>query len=114
MQIIVEGIATEYRDEGTGPVILLLHGWQDNLHTFDALTALLSKNYRVVRIDLPGFGNTELPPSPWHLDDYIEFVDKFIRKIGFGVDYVAGHSFGGRITIKAIATGIIQTKKMNR
>ena len=112
MQIIVDGIATEYRDEGNGPVILLLHGWQDNLHTFDALAVLLSKNYRVVRIDLPGFGNTEMPPSPWHLDDYVEFVAKFIKKIGFSVDYVAGHSFGGRITIKGIATGIIHAKKI--
>ncbi len=112
MQIIIDGIATEYRDEGSGPVILLLHGWQDNLHTFDSLVALLSKNYRVIRIDLPGFGNTETPPSAWHLSEYVEFVARFIQKIGFNVDYVTGHSFGGRITIKGISTGVIHAKKI--
>ncbi len=112
MQIIVEGIATEYRDEGTGPVVLLLHGWQDNLRTFDALTSLLSKNYRVVRLDLPGFGNTEMPPFAWHLDNYVKFVAEFIRRIGINANYVTGHSFGGRITIKGIAARIIHAKKI--
>jgi pimeloyl-ACP methyl ester carboxylesterase len=112
MQIIVDGIATEYRDEGSGLAVLLLHGWQDNLHTFDALTTFLSKNHRVVRLDLPGFGNTEKPSAVWHLDDYVEFVVKFTKKVGFDPECIAGHSFGGRITIKGIATGIIQTKKI--
>lgn len=112
MQIIVKNIATEYTDEGKGPAILLLHGWQSNLHTFDALAALLSKNVRVIRLDLPGFGNTETPPSAWHIDDYAQFVAEFIDKLGVDVTYVAGHSFGGRIIIKAIAAKTIGPKKL--
>jgi pimeloyl-ACP methyl ester carboxylesterase len=112
MQIIVKNIATEYTDEGEGSVILLLHGWQSNLHTFDAITSLLSKKLRVIRLDLPGFGKTEMPPSAWHIDDYAQFVAEFIRKLGIELKYIAGHSFGGRVIIKAIATETIHPKKI--
>ncbi len=43
MKIIVNNIATEYTDEGSGPVILCLHGWKDSLRTFDALEPELVK-----------------------------------------------------------------------
>lgn len=112
MQIIVDNLATEYADEGNGPVVLLLHGWQSNLHSFDNLTHILSKNWRVVRFDLPGFGNTEMPRSKWDLDNYAQFVSKFIDKLNLKVECIGGHSFGGRVIIKGIASDIIHAKKV--
>lgn len=96
-------MAIEYRDEGNGPVILFLHGWRDDLHTFDPLVPFLSTDHRVVRVDLPGFGESEMPRAPWHLDDYVRFVADFIDKLGIKVDSLVGHSFGGRIVIKGTA-----------
>lgn len=110
MKIIVGNIAAEYRDEGNGPVMLLLHGWKDNLHTFDPLVPLLSDKWRVVRVDLPGFGQTEVPDTAWYLDDYVGFVKNFLDKLGVRADVLVGHSFGGRITIKGIATNIIPAR----
>lgn len=112
MQIIVEGIATEYTDEGKGPVVLLLHGWQSNLHTFDGLAQVLSVNWRVVRLDLPGFGNAEMPPFAWRLDDYASFIRAFTSKLALQVECIGGHSFGGRVIIKGIATGKIEANKI--
>ncbi len=43
MKIIIQNIATEYTDEGSGPIILCLHGWKDSLRTFDALEPELAK-----------------------------------------------------------------------
>lgn len=104
MKVIVQNLAVEYQDEGTGHVILLLHGWQDNLHTFDALASLLSPTARVIRLDLPSFGRSEVPEEVWGLGDYIQFVQDFIDKLNIQVDTLAGHSFGGRIAIKGLAT----------
>lgn len=112
MQVIVDGIATEYRDEGNGPVILFLHGWQDNLHTLDAVVSMLSKSWRVIRFDLPGFGNTEMPPFAWYLDDYTQFVAKFVQKLGITVDCIVGHSFGGRVIIKGLVAENVQAKRV--
>ncbi len=112
MKVIVQNLATEYLDEGSGSIILLLHGWQDNLHTFDALSPKLSKEFRVVRLDMPGFGKTELPKDAWNLSDYIQFVHDFIVKLNLNIAVLLGHSFGGRVIIKGLATNKLQADKL--
>ncbi len=112
MKIIVQNLAVEYQDEGAGKTILLLHGWQDNLKTFDALASLLSPAYRITRLDLPGFGQSETPPETWNVDNYVKFVQEFIQKLNLSVDALVGHSFGGRIVIKGVATQNLQSAKI--
>lgn len=112
MKVIVNNIALEYSDEGNGPVLLLLHGWQDSLATFASLVDNLGKDYRIVRLDLPGFGKSELPKTAWDLSDYINLVQNFITKLNLSVNVVIGHSFGGRITIKGTATKLLSAQKI--
>lgn len=112
MKIIVQNIATEYLDEGTGKVILFLHGWQDNLHTFDSLASFLSPTNRIVRLDLPGFGESEMPKENWDLNDYVQFLASFIQKLNLSVETLVGHSFGGRVAIKGTATKNLQAHKI--
>jgi pimeloyl-ACP methyl ester carboxylesterase len=112
MKIIVQNLAVEYQDEGAGKVILLLHGWQDNLRTFDALVPLLSVTNRVIRLDCPGFGQSETPKETWDLDNYVKFVENFIQKLHLQVDVLIGHSFGGRIAIKGAADKNLQPNKI--
>lgn len=103
MKIIVQDIATEYRDEGDGPVVLFLHGWQDDLRTFDALAALLAPDYRLIRLDLPGFGASEMPKTAWGIAEYAGFATDFMEKLAIYPDVLVGHSFGGRIIMKGMA-----------
>lgn len=110
MKLIINNLAIEYSDRGEGPVILFLHGWQDNLRTFDPLIRFLP-GFRVIRMDLPGFGNSETPATPWNLNDYTDLVKKFIAKLNLNIDVLIGHSFGGRIVIKGLATKNIKAKK---
>lgn len=112
MKIIVQNLVTEYLDEGTGKVVLFLHGWQDNFHTFDSLVSLLSPTQRIIRLDLPGFGKSEVPKEAWNLDNYIQFVKDFIEKLDIQVYTLVGHSFGGRIAIKGEATNNLQAQKI--
>jgi len=112
MKILVEGIAAEYGDEGAGPVVLLLHGWKDTLHTFDALMPILAKHFRVVRVDLPGFGGSEAPSVSWCLEDYARFVERFVSKLQLTVHLLVGHSFGGRIVIKGVSTRVLIPRKV--
>jgi pimeloyl-ACP methyl ester carboxylesterase len=112
MKMIVHGLAAEYADEGSGQVLLMLHGWKDSLHTFDALAPYLVRRFRVVRIDMPGFGASELPPSSWALDDYVDFVAACIDKLGLDVAVLLGHSFGGRVAIKGISRGVFKPHKL--
>lgn len=112
MQIIIKNLAVEYDDRGSGKIIVMLHGWKDNLYTFDKIVRSLSDEFRIIRIDMPGFGGSEAPPNSWHLDDYVRFVNGFFIKLDIKPDILIGHSFGGRITIKGVATGTLSAKKI--
>ncbi|KKW22515.1 MAG: hypothetical protein A2W52_00140 [Candidatus Taylorbacteria bacterium RIFCSPHIGHO2_02_49_25] len=109
---IVNNLAVEYIDEGKGPILFLLHGWGDNLHTFDSLLAKLSASFRVVRLDLPGFGGSEAPEESWGVEEYAYFVKSFIEKLGIPSYIIIGHSFGGRIAIKGVGIGLLKPQKV--
>jgi pimeloyl-ACP methyl ester carboxylesterase len=112
MKIIVDGLVTEYDDQGVGPTLLLLHGWKDSMNTFDPLVLSLSKHCRVIRLDLPGFGKTEPPHESWNLSDYVRFVSNFCVKLNISPNAIAGHSFGGRIAIKGISLGSFSPRRL--
>lgn len=112
MKLIVDNIATEYTKDGSGKIVLMLHGWCDNLHTFDKITETLKNDFTVVRLDLPGFGQTEKPPKTWNISDYSNFVKSFIDKLKINPDFLLGHSFGGRIAIKGASEKIFKPKKI--
>ena len=52
----IGGIEVHYKDEGTGPAILMVHGSSSTLKTYDIETAILSSHYRVIRYDIPPQG----------------------------------------------------------
>lgn len=99
----IEGIKTNYLDEGEGEVILLLHGWGTNITFFSGVAEQCRSDYRVVAPDLPGFGETDEPPAPWCVDDYADFILKFCEKLEIKKAVLLGHSFGGRIIIKLLS-----------
>src|SRR3989344_362430 len=113
MKVLVNNIATEYTDEGKGPVLLLLPGWMNTLRNFDELASRLVSNYRIVRLDLPGFGGgTETPPLNWHIADYASFVKAFTQKMGLDSYMLVGHSFGGRVVIKGVAQEMLRPSRI--
>ncbi len=96
----VNGIKINYEEKGSGELIVLLHGWGSNIRLFANLTELLSKKYRVVAMDMPGFGESEEPPAAWCVDDYADFVVNFLEDYNADKIMLLGHSFGGRVIIK--------------
>lgn len=111
MKIIINNLAIEYSDQGQGPIILFLHGWKDDSRSFDPLIPFLP-DFRVVRIDLPGFGKSETPDCSWNLNDYVDLAKNFIKKLNLNAEVIIGHSFGGRIVIKGLAEKNINAKKI--
>lgn len=94
--INVDGLDIHYCDEGGGEVILLVHGAFSSLHSFDDWNEILKKQYRVIRLDLPGFGLTgPHPEHPYSIDNYSDFLDAFLEKLNVTSCYLAGSSLGG-------------------
>lgn len=112
MKLIVNDQLVTYGDEGTGKVILLLHGWGASLGTFTALTKDLSDNYRVISLDFPGFGASPKPNDSWHVDDYAQLVKAMIQKLEVDPYAMVGHSFGGRVILKAVGNNYLDPEKI--
>jgi pimeloyl-ACP methyl ester carboxylesterase len=113
MQIIVDDLVVNYKVEGEGDAVLLLHGWGDKLETFNQLTQELKSHYEVVRLDLPGFGKTETPKQTYNLQSYADFLQKFLQKtVNTHLHAVIGHSNGGAIAIKSLANENIHSDKL--
>ena len=96
----LDGLKVHYKETGPpdAPVLLLLHGFGSSLQTWDEWSLKLDVKYRVIRLDLPGFGLTGASPS----NDYSEENDvatltHFADQLGLKKFSVIGHSMGGKM-----------------
>lgn len=96
-QINIEGIRTNYKIAGSGKTILILHGWRGSSDSWKEVLKCLSVNFRVISLDLPGFGKTSSPKKPFGIKEYVDFVLSFARTVKMDTFFLIGHSFGGGI-----------------
>lgn len=90
----------EVLGEKSAPPLIILHGWGRNFQDWIPAARFLSSKYKVVLVDLPGFGGTNLPSNTvMGTYDYADFVEKFLEKIEIRKPTLLGHSFGGRLGI---------------
>jgi pimeloyl-ACP methyl ester carboxylesterase len=113
VNIIVNDLLIHYELKGRGRLVLLLHGWGDNLRGLKNLQDELAKDYQVLAVDLPGFGASQAPPIAWDLDNYATFLRDFLAKLDVAKLYaVVGHSNGGALALRAIGTDRFELAKL--
>lgn len=111
--IEIDGLQVHYRDEGKGFPIVLLHGTASSLHTWDDWAKELTKNYRVIRMDLPAFGITgPNKNADYSITAYTTFLHQFLMKINVDRFYLAGNSLGGNIAWNYAAEHPEKIKKL--
>ena len=86
-------------DTGEGEAVLFLHGWGAPVTTYVPIIEDLSKKFRVIAPDLPGFGKTDEPERAWNTDDYVDFARNLLIERGVSKCILIGHSHGGRIIL---------------
>jgi pimeloyl-ACP methyl ester carboxylesterase len=84
----VGGFKIFYREAGASgaPKLLLLHGFPSAGHMFRDLIPLLANDFHLVAPDLPGFGQSDMPPRSnfkYTFDNVADVIDRFTRAIGF-------------------------------
>ncbi len=99
--ISVDGMEVHFRDEGDATdsiPIVLIHGTGSSLHTFEDWTAQLKQNYRIVTMDLPGYGLTgPFPDRKYSIDHYVDFLKHLLTALGIKKCVLGGNSLGGGI-----------------
>jgi pimeloyl-ACP methyl ester carboxylesterase len=98
--LMIGGVRLHIRDSGPrgAPAVLLLHGFGSSLHTWDAWSADLSRDLRVIRIDLPGSGLSSPDPTGRYTDARtIELIIGLLDRLEVAKISLVGNSIGGRI-----------------
>ncbi len=108
MEMTLQGRTVNYIDTAPDnpaglPTVLFLHGWGAPAATYRLMLDHLAQTHRVVAPDLPGFGGSAEPESPWCVDDYVDWTVAFAAALGLTQVVLMNHSFGGRISIKLLA-----------
>lgn len=90
-----------YLDYGNGNLgtIVLMHGWGQNTEMMDMLGRPFASSFRIINIDLPGFGKTPEPSEAFSVSDYALVIHKLLKKLEVKNPILIGHSFGGRVAI---------------
>ena len=88
-------------DKGHPETILFLHGFADSKDGAYALAHHLIKDFNVIALDLPGFGDSfRHPELMYNSESYGKWLDEFINKSGIGAVHVVGNSLGGAMALK--------------
>jgi pimeloyl-ACP methyl ester carboxylesterase len=85
-----------YEDHGSGPPIVLIHGWPLSGASWEKqVLALLDGGYRVITYDRRGFGNSSKPTSGYDYDTFAEDLDKVLMRLELRNVALVGFSMGG-------------------
>ncbi len=95
-----KGKPVNYRDEGNGPVVVLLHGFLESLEVWNDFAGELSQQFRVVRVDVPGHGQTPVTQNDASLKNMADAVKAVLDALDVETCVMIGHSMGGYITLE--------------
>ena len=89
-----------YMEAGMGEPLLLIHTVGQSLYTWRGVFNLLSARYRVIAIDLPGFGYSDRPENfSFSVEDYAEVIARFMDAKGIESAHIAAFSLGGAYAV---------------
>jgi pimeloyl-ACP methyl ester carboxylesterase len=96
------GVHIAYTDTGKGDTTLLfVHGWCINKSYWASQVAYFSKKYRVVAIDLPGYGDSGKNRKAWDVNTFATDVNAVIDQLKLKNVILVGHSMSGTIVLQA-------------
>lgn len=97
---VVNGITVSYIDEGKGEkTLVLVHGLASNGGFWRYNIGELAKEFRVIAVDLPGYGKSQKDVYPYTMSFYADIVSGLVTQLGLGTIVYVGHSMGGQIGI---------------
>jgi len=94
-----QGHTVRYKVKGSGPAMVLLHGFLESLVMWDDFVQALSKMNKVITIDLPGFGKTDVFSENHSMELMADVVNAVLKEENIKHCILAGHSMGGYVSL---------------
>ena len=98
-QLVVNNHSVNYSVLGSGPALVLLHGFLESMAIWDDFANALSKTNKVITIDLPGFGKTEVFSDNHSMEMMADTVEAVLETENIKHCLLAGHSMGGYVSL---------------
>ena len=96
----VNGIEVYYEQAGEGRAVLLLHGLGSSTRDWEYQTAVLSREYRVITMDVRGHGRSSRPPGPYSVAQFAQDAVALLRFLNAAPAHIIGLSMGGMIAFQ--------------
>jgi pimeloyl-ACP methyl ester carboxylesterase len=93
----VNGTTLHYVRGGTGPAVILIHGWPQDWYEFRKVMPRLAKKFTVISVDLRGVGGSSATPGGYDAANMAEDVYQLSQQLKLDHVYVAGHDIGGAV-----------------
>jgi pimeloyl-ACP methyl ester carboxylesterase len=93
----VNGTTLHYVRGGTGPAVILLHGFPEDWYEYHRVMPLLAKQFTVVAVDLRGIGGSEATAGGYDAANMAEDVHQLAEHLHLEQVYVVGHDIGGMV-----------------
>jgi pimeloyl-ACP methyl ester carboxylesterase len=99
--ISADGVEIRFDERGGGsPALIFVHGWGNNRSIWEAQVAYFSEQYKVINIDLPGFGESGGNRQVFTIESYGEDVATVIKRLDLDRAVLIGFSMGARVVIE--------------
>jgi pimeloyl-ACP methyl ester carboxylesterase/quercetin dioxygenase-like cupin family protein len=108
----VGGVKLHYLTAGRGPAVLLLHGYAETSHMWRPLIPRLAANFTVIAPDLPGIGDSEIPPDGLDMTHAAARVHELVTSLGVRSAVVVGHDIGLMVAYAYAAQFPAETDKL--
>jgi pimeloyl-ACP methyl ester carboxylesterase len=90
----IDGLALQYTRAGNGSPLILLHGYAQTSHMWKPAIPVLAKRFTVIAPDLPGFGDSAIPPEGIDATTAAVRIHALVRSLGIKKATVVGHDIG--------------------
>lgn len=103
MRAVINGITMAYDDHGSGPAVVLIHGFPLCRRMWHPqIQALTGAGFRVVVPDLRGFGESDAPDGPYSMELFADDVAELLDHLGIRQAVVGGMSMGGYVLLNLL------------
>jgi pimeloyl-ACP methyl ester carboxylesterase len=90
-----------YREQGSGPPLLLIHGLMTSSYSWRYVIAPLAERFRVIAPDLPGAGRSSAPDVPYTASALAGWIQDFVKALDVRGCLAIGNSMGGYLTMRS-------------
>jgi abhydrolase domain-containing protein 6 len=104
-ELTIPGFRIEYMEAGEGEPLVLLHGFTADKDHWTRVAPYLVAHFRVIAIDLPGFGGSDKPMDRHYTGhDQVGYLHEIVGALGLASFHLGGNSMGGMIAARYGAT----------